>query len=94
MQGKNYKDRALAMLFLMNNLHYVVKAVESSPALSLVGQDWVEEHKDQVGSLQKHVQKQWGPNTSDSATCYPCNVPSDNLRVFVYAIVCWPLQDF
>ena len=54
MQGKNYKDRALAMLFLMNNLHYVVKAVESSPALSLVGQDWVEEHKDQVGYLQKH----------------------------------------
>ena len=53
MQGKNYKDRALAMLFLMNNLHYVVKAVESSPALSLVGQDWVEEHKDQVGLLAK-----------------------------------------
>ncbi len=62
MQGKNYKDRALAMLFLMNNLHYVVKAVESSPALSLVGQDWVEEHKDQVGP---HLQKQF----RDSRDC-------------------------
>ena len=59
-QGKNYKDRALAMLFLMNNLHYVVKAVESSPALSLVGQDWVEGHKDQVGSLAEACSEQAG----------------------------------
>ena len=40
--------QALAALFLMNNVHYIVKAVESSEALSVVGQDWIERHKDLI----------------------------------------------
>ena len=48
MQGKAYKNKALSALFLMNNLHYLVKAVESSPALAVIGEDWIELHRDQA----------------------------------------------
>ena len=37
--------QALAALFMMNNVHYMVKAVEGSPALMLLGQEWLERHK-------------------------------------------------
>ena len=32
----------------MNNVHYMVKAVESSPALAVIGEDWIELHRDQA----------------------------------------------
>ena len=48
MQAKTYKNKALSALFLMNNMHYMVKAVESSPALAVIGEDWIELHKDQA----------------------------------------------
>ena len=48
MQGKTYKNKALSALFLMNNVHYLVKAVESSPALAVIGEDWIELHRDQA----------------------------------------------
>ena len=48
MQAKTYKNKALSALFLMNNVHYLVKAVESSPALAVVGEDWIELHRDQA----------------------------------------------
>ena len=32
----------------MNNVHYMVKAVENSTALAVIGEDWIEQHKDQV----------------------------------------------
>ena len=44
--------QALAALFMMNNLHYIVKAVESSEALTVLGaqlgEEWIELHKDQA----------------------------------------------
>ena len=53
MQAKTYKNKALSALFLMNNVHYLVKAVESSPALAVIGEDWIEPHRDQasIGSV-------------------------------------------
>ena len=51
MQAKTYKNKALSALFLMNNVHYMVKTVESSPSLAVIGEDWTEQHKDQVGKL-------------------------------------------
>ncbi len=38
----------LAAVFMMNNLHYMVKTVESSEALTVLGEEWIEQHKDQV----------------------------------------------
>ena len=37
--------QALAALFMMNNMHYMVKTVESSAALMLLGPEWLEQHK-------------------------------------------------
>ncbi len=51
LQAKTYKNKALSALFLMNNVHYMVKAVESSPALAVIGEDWIELHRDQACSV-------------------------------------------
>ena len=40
----------------MNNVHYIVKAVESSEALSVVGQDWIERHKDLIEQYGEEYQ--------------------------------------
>lgn len=56
MQAKTYKNKALSALFLMNNVHYMVKTVESSPSLAVIGEDWIEQHKDQVGNHCVSVQ--------------------------------------
>lgn len=48
--------QALAALFLMNNVHYIVKAVESSEALSVVGPDWIERHKDLIEQYGEEYQ--------------------------------------
>ena len=48
--------QALAALFLMNNVHYIVKAVESNEALSCVGQDWIERHKDLIETYGEEYQ--------------------------------------
>jgi exocyst complex protein 7 len=48
--------QALSALFLMNNVHYIVKAVESSEALSVVGQDWIERHKDLIEQYGEEYQ--------------------------------------
>lgn len=46
--------QALAALFMMNNLHYMVKTVESSEALTVLGEEWIELHKDQVRLHSRH----------------------------------------
>lgn len=48
MQAKAYKNKALSALFLMNNVHYMVKAVENSTVLAVIGEEWIEQHKEQV----------------------------------------------
>ncbi|KAL0915565.1 hypothetical protein M5K25_015992 [Dendrobium thyrsiflorum] len=44
-KSKQYKDPALTYLFLMNNLHYMVRSVRRSEAKDLFGDDWVQRHR-------------------------------------------------
>ncbi|KAK4373519.1 hypothetical protein RND71_008903 [Anisodus tanguticus] len=44
-KSKQYKDTALTHLFLMNNIHYMVRSVRRSEAKDLLGDDWVQRHR-------------------------------------------------
>ncbi|THG19671.1 hypothetical protein TEA_024684 [Camellia sinensis var. sinensis] len=44
-KSKQYKDPALNNLFLMNNIHYMVRSVRRSEAKDLLGDDWVQRHR-------------------------------------------------
>ncbi|XP_059668655.1 exocyst complex component EXO70A1-like [Cornus florida] len=44
-KSKQYKDPALTHLFLMNNMHYIVRSVRRSEAKDLLGDDWVQIHR-------------------------------------------------
>ncbi|XP_043697541.1 exocyst complex component EXO70A1-like [Telopea speciosissima] len=44
-KSKQYKDPALTQLFLMNNIHYMVRSVRRSEAKDLLGDDWVQRHR-------------------------------------------------
>ncbi|KAF8395459.1 hypothetical protein HHK36_019405 [Tetracentron sinense] len=44
-KSKQYKDIALTQLFLMNNIHYMVRSVRRSEAKDLLGDDWVQRHR-------------------------------------------------
>ncbi|CAN4106934.1 unnamed protein product [Withania somnifera] len=44
-KSKQYKDSALTHLFLMNNIHYMVRSVRRSEAKDLLGDDWVQRHR-------------------------------------------------
>jgi len=42
---KQYKDPALTYLFLMNNVHYMVRSVRRSEAKDILGDDWIQRHR-------------------------------------------------
>ncbi|KAJ3687826.1 hypothetical protein LUZ61_016990 [Rhynchospora tenuis] len=44
-KSKQYKDQALTHLFLMNNIHYMVRSVRRSEAKDLLGDDWIQRHR-------------------------------------------------
>ncbi|KAJ7970661.1 Exocyst subunit Exo70 family protein [Quillaja saponaria] len=44
-KSKQYRDPALNNLFLMNNIHYIVRSVRRSEAKDLLGDDWVQRHR-------------------------------------------------
>ncbi|KAK7393126.1 hypothetical protein VNO78_21580 [Psophocarpus tetragonolobus] len=44
-KSKQYKDLALTHLFLMNNIHYIVRSVRRSEAKDLLGDDWIQRHR-------------------------------------------------
>ncbi|XP_038881234.1 exocyst complex component EXO70A1 [Benincasa hispida] len=44
-KSKQYRDPALTQLFLMNNIHYIVRSVRRSEAKDLLGDDWVQIHR-------------------------------------------------
>ncbi|XP_061354648.1 exocyst complex component EXO70A1-like [Gastrolobium bilobum] len=44
-KAKQYRDPALMHLFLMNNIHYIVRSVRRSEAKDLLGDDWVQRHR-------------------------------------------------
>ncbi|EFJ09561.1 hypothetical protein SELMODRAFT_184479 [Selaginella moellendorffii] len=52
-KAKQYKDPALTHIFLMNNIHYMVKSVRRSEAKDLLGDDWIQRHRRIV---QQHAQ--------------------------------------
>ncbi|XP_031490814.1 exocyst complex component EXO70A1-like [Nymphaea colorata] len=52
-KSKLYKDPALAHLFLMNNLHYIVQKAKSSPELrQMIGDAWLRRH---TGRVRQHA---------------------------------------
>lgn len=44
-KSKQYRDPSLTHLFLMNNIHYIVRSVQRSEAKDLLGDDWVQIHR-------------------------------------------------
>nr|CAB3489161.1 unnamed protein product [Digitaria exilis] len=44
-KSKQYKDPALTYLFLMNNIHYMVRSVRRSEAKDILGDDWIQRHR-------------------------------------------------
>ncbi|XP_019186366.1 PREDICTED: exocyst complex component EXO70A1-like [Ipomoea nil] len=44
-KSRQYKDAALTQLFMMNNIHYIVRSVRRSEAKDLLGDDWVQIHR-------------------------------------------------
>ncbi|CAM6096008.1 unnamed protein product [Calypogeia fissa] len=60
-KSKLYKDPALTQLFLMNNIHYMVKSVRRSEAKELLGDDWVQRHRRIVQQHASGYQRSaWG----------------------------------
>lgn len=60
-KSKQYKDPALMHLFLMNNIHYIVKSVRKSEARNLLGEDWVQRHRRLVQQHASGYQRtSWG----------------------------------
>ncbi|TVU26790.1 hypothetical protein EJB05_29368 [Eragrostis curvula] len=44
-KSKQYRDPALTYLFLMNNIHYMVRSVRRSEAKDILGDDWIQRHR-------------------------------------------------
>ncbi|KAL6641854.1 hypothetical protein ACP70R_020035 [Stipagrostis hirtigluma subsp. patula] len=47
-KSKQYKDSALTHIFLMNNLHYMVRSVRRSDGKDILGNDWIQKHRRSV----------------------------------------------
>ncbi|KAH7446563.1 hypothetical protein KP509_01G062100 [Ceratopteris richardii] len=52
-KSKLYNDPALAHVFMMNNVHYIVKCVRRYETNQVLGEDWVQRHRRIV---QQHAQ--------------------------------------
>ncbi|PON70262.1 Exocyst complex protein [Parasponia andersonii] len=60
-KSKQYKDPALTHLFLMNNIHYMVRSVRRSEAKDLLGDDWVQRHRRIVQQhANQYKRNAWG----------------------------------
>ncbi|EEE61943.1 hypothetical protein OsJ_16696 [Oryza sativa Japonica Group] len=56
-KAKQYKDPALMHIFLMNNIHYIVKSVRRSEAKDLLGDDWIQRHRRIVQQNANHYRR-------------------------------------
>eukprot|EP00270_Netrium_digitus_P005542 TRINITY_DN1738_c0_g1_i1.p1 TRINITY_DN1738_c0_g1~~TRINITY_DN1738_c0_g1_i1.p1 ORF type:complete len:439 (-),score=139.94 TRINITY_DN1738_c0_g1_i1:221-1495(-) len=45
LKAKLYRDAALTQLFLMNNVHYMVRTIRKGDLKELLGDDWVQRHR-------------------------------------------------
>ncbi|XP_021892476.1 exocyst complex component EXO70A1 isoform X2 [Carica papaya] len=68
-KSKQYRDPALTQLFLMNNIHYIVRSVRRSEAKDMLGDDWVQIHRRIV---QQHANQY--KRVSWAKICRFCNV--------------------
>ncbi|GBG92348.1 hypothetical protein CBR_g55229 [Chara braunii] len=60
-KAKPFKDAALRHIFLMNNVHYIVRSVRKSEAKDLLGDDWVSRHRRIVQQHASSYQRAaWG----------------------------------
>ncbi|TQD79906.1 hypothetical protein C1H46_034538 [Malus baccata] len=60
-KSKQYRDPALTHLFLMNNIHYMVRSVRRSEAKDLLGDDWVQRHRRIVQQhANQYKRNAWG----------------------------------
>mmetsp|Transcript_32957 Transcript_32957/g.72844 ORF Transcript_32957/g.72844 Transcript_32957/m.72844 type:complete len:654 (-) Transcript_32957:625-2586(-) len=61
-KSKVYKSPALAALFLMNNVQYMVKTFEAAEQLAVLGREWVEAHHHVVEQYgDQYHELSWGP---------------------------------
>ncbi|KAJ9140551.1 hypothetical protein P3X46_031184 [Hevea brasiliensis] len=51
-KSKLYKDDSLQYIFLMNNIHYMVKKVKDSDLRLFFGDEWIRKH---IGKFQQHA---------------------------------------
>lgn len=51
-KSKLYKDDSLQHIFLMNNIHYMVKKVKDSDLRLFFGDEWIRKH---IGKFQQHA---------------------------------------
>ncbi|PNT65404.1 hypothetical protein BRADI_4g41980v3 [Brachypodium distachyon] len=56
-KSKLYKDPALMYIFLMNNIHYMVKSVRRSEAKDILGDDWIQRHRRIVLQNANHYKR-------------------------------------
>ncbi|KAJ9564476.1 hypothetical protein OSB04_000442 [Centaurea solstitialis] len=57
-----YKEDALGHLFLMNNVHYMAKKVQGSKLRTILGGDWVREHKQKFRRYAMSYERStWSP---------------------------------
>ncbi|CAB4268727.1 unnamed protein product [Prunus armeniaca] len=60
-KSKQYRDPSLTHLFLMNNIHYMVRSVRRSEAKDLLGDDWVQRHRRIVQQhANQYKRNAWG----------------------------------
>ncbi|XP_078434392.1 exocyst complex component EXO70A1-like [Wolffia australiana] len=60
-KSKQYRDPALTHIFLMNNIHYMVRSVRRSEAKNLLGDEWIQRHRRIVQQNASQYRKvSWG----------------------------------
>eukprot|EP00252_Welwitschia_mirabilis_P022888 TRINITY_DN6321_c0_g1_i1.p1 TRINITY_DN6321_c0_g1~~TRINITY_DN6321_c0_g1_i1.p1 ORF type:complete len:692 (+),score=122.84 TRINITY_DN6321_c0_g1_i1:403-2478(+) len=56
-KAKFYKDPSLSYLFLMNNIHYIVKRVKGSELSGFLGENWIRKRSSQVRQYATSYQR-------------------------------------
>ncbi|XP_076893638.1 exocyst complex component EXO70A1-like isoform X2 [Bidens hawaiensis] len=76
-KSKHYKDQALTQIFMMNNIHYIVRSVRRSEAKDMLGDDWVQIHRRVV---QQHANQYKRISWSKILQCFTIQgAPSDGI---------------
>ncbi|KAI7733234.1 hypothetical protein M8C21_016416 [Ambrosia artemisiifolia] len=60
-KSKQYKDPALTNLFLMNNIHYMVRSVRRSEAKDLLGMTGCKDTEESYNNMPINIKESNGP---------------------------------